>query len=132
MKGRREEKEKRMDGNQPWIVWLVAHSVVPNSRMFFKKVLRKLALLFPPSPKVKLALLFIPPPKSKVGIIALVTVMWASEEEGDGDEDKEVDDFDHRGLGETGLHELNTEAKTGFEHLVLVLKSHHREHSNQI
>lgn len=60
--------------------------------------------------------------------------MWASaaEEEGDGDEDKEVDDFDHRGLGEMGLHELNTETKTGFEHLFLVLKSHHREHSNQI
>lgn len=45
-------------------------------------------------------------------------VMWdaAAEEEGDSDEDKEVDDFDHRGLGKMGFHELNNEAKTWLEY----------------
>lgn len=59
--------------------------------------------------------------------------MWAAAAaEEDGDSDKEVDDFNHRGLGEMGFHELNTEAKTGLQHLFLVLKNHHRVHSNQI
>lgn len=44
--------------------------------------------------------------------------MWdaAAEEEGDSDEDKDIDDFDHRGLEEMGFHELNIEAKTWLEY----------------
>lgn len=45
-------------------------------------------------------------------------VMWdaAAEEEGDSGEDKDVDDFDHRGLEEMGFRELNIEAKTWLEY----------------